>query len=367
MQVGYWPITQNDTRYIIVPALAYQAGALSTDFFIVMYSEASFINVTVSLPSETIIDFVSESLTFSVESSDELRSFRIPFQEELLVITTEITSSELAENETGMILFGAGGLQTTQPDGFLQYPGLDLGGKNYWYASNNTFDYFLLVMPNTPAFNIVITPNPRKYLCNPVLLCNGHGSCDKDRLYHSCHCIQGLGYGYTSDLCTVRTYDYAWLASTCCFTLILAFIVTNLLLGYTSKPKKTVDSLHLQTSEAIPLLDLSNSHGSTISSHLSPIDIALENVTFLADSTPLLNDVSGLLKAGQLSAIMGPSGSGKSTLLKVLSGHHRPTKGCIILNGNKTTDMTPYRPLIGYVPQGLIYKIAIVLRSYWRL
>jgi ribose transport system ATP-binding protein len=56
--------------------------------------------------------------------------------------------------------------------------------------------------------------------------------------------------------------------------------------------------------------------------------------------------------AGQLSAIIGPSGAGKSTIMKVLSGQHVPTEGDIIINGHRTKDLTPYRTLIGYVPQG---------------
>jgi hypothetical protein len=288
-----------------------------------------------------------------VESSEELQSFRIPYQEELLLITTDITCRELKGNLTEVVLFGAGGLQTTEPDGLDQYPGVDLGGKNYWYASNNTFDYYLLVMPHSPALNVVITPEPRKYMCNPVLKCNGHGSCDPNRLSEGCQCIKGLGYGYDGELCTVRTYEYAWIASTCCLTIILAFSVTKILLTFGSKPKPTVASLHLQGSEVSPLLDFSNNHSPAISSHLSTIDIALENVTFSVGAIPLLSHVNLTLKAGQLSAIMGPSGSGKSTMLKVLSSYHRATEGCVILNGNRTTDLTPYRPLIGYVPQGM--------------
>lgn len=34
----------------------------------------------------------------------------------------------------------------------------------------------------------------------------------------------------------------------------------------------------------------------------------------------ILHDMSGIFRAGQLSAIMGPSGAGKSSLMNILAG-----------------------------------------------
>jgi ABC-type multidrug transport system ATPase subunit len=84
------------------------------------------------------------------------------------------------------------------------------------------------------------------------------------------------------------------------------------------------------------------------------VDIALENVSLTVGSATLLSDINVSVGAGQLTAIFGPSGAGKSTIMKVLSGRHIPTGGNIIVNGHRTKDLTPYRSLIGYVPQGMI-------------
>ncbi|XP_060083424.1 uncharacterized protein LOC132562686 [Ylistrum balloti] len=49
----------------------------------------------------------------------------------------------------------------------------------------------------------------------------------------------------------------------------------------------------------------------------------------------VLKEVSGMVKAGQLLAIMGPSGAGKTTLLNTLAGRNPLSSGEITLNGSK--------------------------------
>lgn len=50
-------------------------------------------------------------------------------------------------------------------------------------------------------------------------------------------------------------------------------------------------------------------------------------------STPILQDVSLLIEAGQSCAIVGQSGSGKSTLLNIIGLLDRPISGQLLLNG----------------------------------
>jgi hypothetical protein len=139
-------------------------------------------------------------------------------------------------NTTDLVLFGAGGLQTVAFSEVVdQFPGLHLRRKDYFYAGNTTLDYYLFVMPNAPAMTVLITPDPIRHLCNPVLLCNGHGSCDPERTSEGCDCIKGLGYAYNGEFCTERTNEYDWLATVCSFTIIIGFLVAQGFLTVLSK------------------------------------------------------------------------------------------------------------------------------------
>jgi len=63
-----------------------------------------------------------------------------------------------------------------------------------------------------------------------------------------------------------------------------------------------------------------------------------------------MRGVSGVLKHGELTAIMGPSGSGKSTFLNLMSGKVEKTAGAIKIN-DEEVELTRFRKIIGFVPQ----------------
>lgn len=72
------------------------------------------------------------------------------------------------------------------------------------------------------------------------------------------------------------------------------------------------------------------------------------------EDKPILNNVSGIVYAGELMAIMGPSGSGKSTLLNVLA-NRVPAKGAyaqsdVFLNG-RPAEAETMRKISCYVEQ----------------
>lgn len=64
----------------------------------------------------------------------------------------------------------------------------------------------------------------------------------------------------------------------------------------------------------------------------------------------VLHGVSGQIRPGKLTAIMGPSGAGKTTFLNVLMGKVKRTSGQLFLNGFEC-DISAYQKVIGFVPQ----------------
>src|SRR5713226_2420579 len=54
----------------------------------------------------------------------------------------------------------------------------------------------------------------------------------------------------------------------------------------------------------------------------------------------VLRDLNLKVPAGEFLALMGPSGSGKSTLLNLIGGLDRPTKGSVVVAGERTDQLS---------------------------
>ncbi|KAI1073440.1 hypothetical protein F5B20DRAFT_567004 [Whalleya microplaca] len=65
---------------------------------------------------------------------------------------------------------------------------------------------------------------------------------------------------------------------------------------------------------------------------------------------PILQNVTGSIDRGSLTAVMGGSGAGKSTFVNVLMGKTTNTGGAVMVN-NVPGKIKRYKKLIGYVPQ----------------
>ncbi|KAI9346833.1 P-loop containing nucleoside triphosphate hydrolase protein [Zopfochytrium polystomum] len=64
----------------------------------------------------------------------------------------------------------------------------------------------------------------------------------------------------------------------------------------------------------------------------------------------ILRGVTGEIRSGSMTAVMGPSGAGKTTFMNVLMGKVKRTGGELKINGT-VAEMEQFKKLIGYVPQ----------------
>ncbi len=85
-------------------------------------------------------------------------------------------------------------------------------------------------------------------------------------------------------------------------------------------------------------------------------EIAVRHISFAYSSNSergLLNDVSLVLPAGQVTALIGPSGSGKSTIADLLLGLLEPALGSISVDGMELDpgNRRLWRDQVAYVPQ----------------
>ena len=82
-------------------------------------------------------------------------------------------------------------------------------------------------------------------------------------------------------------------------------------------------------------------------------NIAIRNLTFSYNGTPVLKNISVEVKAGQTLAIVGNTGSGKSTLVNLLCRLYQIPRATIFIDGVDINDipLNQLRENIGYVPQ----------------
>jgi ATP-binding cassette subfamily C protein len=81
--------------------------------------------------------------------------------------------------------------------------------------------------------------------------------------------------------------------------------------------------------------------------------IRLDGVAFAYSKKNILQDVSLVFPAGEITAIVGPSGSGKTTIVDMVIGLLRPQAGEVWIDELPLAkiDIEHWRRMIGYVPQ----------------
>ena len=76
-----------------------------------------------------------------------------------------------------------------------------------------------------------------------------------------------------------------------------------------------------------------------------------QNLVITYESTPVLQNLSIYMGAGEIVALTGPSGSGKTTLLRCIAGLEVVESGTILLSGEEITSKPAHLRRIGLVFQ----------------
>ena len=83
-----------------------------------------------------------------------------------------------------------------------------------------------------------------------------------------------------------------------------------------------------------------------------PTTLQFRNVSYKIGEKVILENIHGLVKPGQVMAIMGPSGAGKTSFLDILARKNKKgtVDGEFFLNGRTVTD-SQFRRVVGFVDQ----------------
>jgi ABC-2 type transport system ATP-binding protein len=83
--------------------------------------------------------------------------------------------------------------------------------------------------------------------------------------------------------------------------------------------------------------------------------LEIQGLTKYYRNTPVVNDVSFVVKPGEVTGYLGPNGSGKSTTVKIITGLLEATTGKVLLDGRDVRqDPMGFRRRLGYVPEEAI-------------
>jgi simple sugar transport system ATP-binding protein len=94
--------------------------------------------------------------------------------------------------------------------------------------------------------------------------------------------------------------------------------------------------------------------------------LEVRNVTKTFGSVISLSDISTVVRAGEVTCVLGDNGAGKSTFIKVLSGVHQPTNGELLMDGKPVVFHEP-RDALDVGIATVFQDLAMVpLMSIWR-
>ncbi|MEM3662638.1 MAG: ABC transporter ATP-binding protein, partial [Sulfolobales archaeon] len=79
--------------------------------------------------------------------------------------------------------------------------------------------------------------------------------------------------------------------------------------------------------------------------------LVLEDIWKYYGNNPVLSGIWLSVEKGEFFVLVGPSGSGKTTILRIIAGFEEPTRGFIVLNGEKINGKPPNKRNLGVLFQ----------------
>ena len=70
--------------------------------------------------------------------------------------------------------------------------------------------------------------------------------------------------------------------------------------------------------------------------------LSIEGLGISFGGLKAVQDVSFMVRPGEIVSVIGPNGAGKTTLFNMISGIYRPESGKVVLNGEDVTAMEPH-------------------------
>lgn len=96
--------------------------------------------------------------------------------------------------------------------------------------------------------------------------------------------------------------------------------------------------------------------------------ICVQNLTYLRQGKPVIEDLSFSVAEGQCTLLLGPNGSGKTTTLNLIAGLLRPHRGNITIHGfNIHQDPMLAKRFIGFLPEHLPLYSELTVQEYLQL
>src|SRR5580692_1121816 len=71
------------------------------------------------------------------------------------------------------------------------------------------------------------------------------------------------------------------------------------------------------------------------------VQLAVTNVSKRFGGVRAVEDVSIMVRRGEIASVIGPNGAGKTSLLNMISGFYKPDTGSIVFDGHDITRAKP--------------------------